>query len=723
MESIDIERKREMEGYLLALDAGGTMTDTFLMDGEGNFVVGKALTDREDESRSYLESVEDAAVFRGISLQECHQRALSSIYAGTGMLNLLLTRGGRKVGILTTRGNEHIGWIERGLTWLELPAEDVMHQVLHEHPPALVEPRLIKGATERIGGGSYYGKSHLPPGEVLVPLREEDVRAAVRELLAEGVEVIGILFLYSYLNPAHEQRAAELAREEIRKAGREIPVILSYDVSPVIKENQRFKSLLLECYAAEPTRKQLERVESAARAQGYPYSLMTLLSYGGVVSIRHPRLYETVISGPIGGLMGGKAIAELIGRQNLICCDMGGTSFDVGLIVQGKIGIHKEPDFAGHRLALPMVSIDSIGAGAGMAIHLDEQFQRITLGPESAGAEVGLCYQYPLPTVSDINLILGYLNEEYFLGGKVKLDKPRALEGVEKRLARPLGMDVYQLGNQILELLHSQMKDVIYAKLLSRGYNPAEYALLVYGGSGPMHLWGISEGLGFGEVLTLPWAAAFSAFGIAASEYLHRYHKGVVCLYDPAMDAPTKLEASRPLNQGWRELEEKARADFGEEGISPERVAFRYGVYARYLGQIESFEVPLSLGRVERPEEMDRVIAEFEAAYAAVYPKAARYPQSGYFISEVFLEAVAERTRPHIPRYPLSSPSPKEGYKGRRRVYHAGRWETFELWEMDRLAAGNEIQGPAIVEHPMTTLVVPPGRRAAFDEHRLIWYR
>ncbi|MDP6560652.1 MAG: hydantoinase/oxoprolinase family protein, partial [Candidatus Binatia bacterium] len=331
--------------------------------------------------------------------------------------------------------------------------------------------------------------------------------------------------------------------------------------------------------------------------------------------------------------------------------------------------------------------------------------------------------KYSLPTVSDIDLILGYLNEEYFLGGKVELDKGQALKEVEDRLARPLGLNVYELGSRILDLLHSQMKDLIYAKLLSRGYNPAEYTLLVYGGSGPLHMWGTCEGLGFREILTLPWAAAFSAFGIAASEYLHRYHKGVVSLYSPSQDTTAKLETAKPLNKGWRELEEKALTDFREEGISTDRIAFRYGVYARYLGQIDSFEVPLSLGQIENPEDMDQVIAEFEMAYTAIYPKAARYPQSGYFISEVFLEAVADRTRPHIPRYPLSPPSPKNGYKGRRQVYHLDRWEDFSIWEMDQLAAGNEIEGPAIIEHPMTTLVIPPEKKVVFDEHRLIRYQ
>lgn len=208
-----------MTGYLLALDAGGTMADTFLMDEKGNFVVGKALTNTASESISYLDSIRDAAGFLALSVQEVHQKALASIYAGAGMLNIILTQSGKKVGILTTRGNEHISLIERGLTWLGLSPEDIIHSVLHEHPPALIEFKNIKGITERIGGGSYYGNSHLPPGQIILPLREEEVRVAVRELLAGGMEVLGILFLYSYLNPVHELRTAEIEREEIRKGG------------------------------------------------------------------------------------------------------------------------------------------------------------------------------------------------------------------------------------------------------------------------------------------------------------------------------------------------------------------------------------------------------------------------------------------------------------------------------------------------------------------------
>ncbi len=205
--------EKKEKGFLVALDAGGTMTDTFLIDEEGQFNLGKALTNREDEFKSYLASVADAAGFRGIGIREVHEQAVSIVYTGTSMVNILHNRNGMKVGLLVTRGFEHIAHMERGLTWLALSYEDTMHYALHEHTPPLVDINLVKGVAERIKGPTYYVGCHLPPEAVVVPLSEEDVRKGTEELLDGGVEVIGILFLHSYVDPVHERRAAEIARD------------------------------------------------------------------------------------------------------------------------------------------------------------------------------------------------------------------------------------------------------------------------------------------------------------------------------------------------------------------------------------------------------------------------------------------------------------------------------------------------------------------------------
>jgi len=710
--------------YLLALDAGGTMTDTLLVSEEGEFVLGKSLTNRQNEAISYLDSVGDAAGYWDMTSADIHQRALSSTYTGTSMLNILLTRTGKKVGLLLTRGQGHMPINERGFTWIGQSYEDLVHMALHEHTPWLVQPRHIKEVAERISVGSPYMGSHYMPGKVVIPLVEDDVVRGVNELLDEGVESIGILTLASYINPVHEKRIAEITRQMVKERGLDVQVVASHEICPVANENERLKTLLIQCSVAEAGRAELFRVEEAAKKEGYKHELLTLLSYGAAATIRYPRLCEAVISGPVGGLLGSKVVTDLLGQPNAICCDLGGTSFDVGLIAAGLMPVNKEPDFAGHRLRLPMVSMNSIGAGTGTVIRADGVTKRITLGPDSAGSAVGTSYTYPDITVGDIDVVLGYLDPDYFLGGKVKLNKERALQMLQERLADPLGQNVYEVSSKVLDLLHSQMCDHINAMLLSKGLNPADFLLTAYGGSGPLHAWGLDRGLPLGGILMVPWAAAFSAFGCAAAEYFHRYDKAVTFFYVPSMPEAVKLYQGSVLTQAWQDMEQLAFTELEAEGIVRESVRFRYGISARYIGQVSTWEAPVDNGRVESMEDLDAVLGSFEKMYTTIYPIAARFPEIGYQITEVYLEAVADRINPVIPKFDLKGAKPSDNAtKGQRQAYMDGKWIDFDIWEMDALEAGNRVDGPSIIEHPMTTLVIPPENYVEFDEHRFIWYR
>ncbi|OGO02332.1 MAG: hypothetical protein A2Y72_06300 [Chloroflexi bacterium RBG_13_53_26] len=715
---------RTEKRYLLALDAGGTMTDTFAVDEKGQFVLGKSLTNHQNEAASYIASVADAAEDWGTTSSELHKKAISSTYTGTSMLNILLTQRGSRIGLLITRGFSHMPIMERGLTWIGQSYEDILHQQLHEHTPWLVQPEHVKEVTERISVGSFYMAHHYMPGQIVIPLIEEEARQGVKELLDEGVEVIGILTIGSYVNPMHEKRIAEIALEMTKQRGVDIPVVASYELCSVPNENERLKTLLIQCYAAETARRSLLNVEAAAKKDGYEYELLTLLAYGGAATIRYPKLCEAVISGPTGGLLGGKFMADFTGLRNMLCCDLGGTTFDAGLIAAGLIPVNKSPDFAGHRLRLPMVSIDSIGAGTGTVIHVDAVTKRIILGPESAGSAVGTCYTYPDITIGDIDLILGFLNEDYFLGGKVKLNRKKALQMLEERLAKPLGQDIYEVSSKVLELLHAHMCDHLSSMLLSKGLNPAEFTLLVYGGSGPLHLWGLGRGLTVGGIMTVPWAAAFSAFGCAAAEYFHRYDKAVTFFLTPDMEEAIKMYQGMGLSAAWQELEERGYEELEKEGIAREKVHFRYGVSARYIGQMSAWEAPVQKGRVESVEDLNNVVGSFERVYTTIYPAAARFPEAGYQITEVYVEAVAEKIKPMTLKYTLKDKkAPQKASKGQRDAYIDGKWLKFDIWEMDLLEAGNRIDGPAIIEHPMTTLVIPPQNYVDFDEHRFIWYK
>ncbi|MBI4697124.1 MAG: hydantoinase/oxoprolinase family protein [Gammaproteobacteria bacterium] len=709
--------------FILALDAGGTMTDTILVKGDGSFTIGKSLTNREDEASSYSESVADAALQIGLDSRTVHTNTSVSIYAGTGMLNTILTGTGRKVGLLVTRGFEHITIVEGGLTYLGQTQAEILHQQLHEHTRPLVDPRNVLGVAERICGGSYFSGSHRAPGEELVPLNEDDVRRHTQTLIDRGCEVIGILFINSFIAPKHEHRAKAVAEEVVAKSDRRLPIVCSSDVAPVSRENNRVKSLLFQCFAAELTREALLAVEGAAREDGYNGRLLTLLSYGGAVNVEYQRLYETMVSGPIGGLMGAQIVANKLALRNVVTADMGGTSFDVGLLVDGRLGLRKDADFAGHRLALPMVALDSVGSGAGSAVWIDE-YRRLHVGPDSAGAKVGSCFKYDKLTVTDVNVALGYVDPSYFLGGKIALDRDKALKALEETVAKPLGIDVYEAGRGILDVVNTQMRDLALAMMTSKGYDPREFTMICYGGAGPVHMWGFTDGIPFEDVITMPWAAGFSAFGAAGAEYMHRYHRGFVELVPNGMAHDDKQALADRLDAVFRGLEEDARNEMSAEGVDVRHLTFRYGVYARYIGQLESFDTVLDFGHLKRAEDVDRLVDAFEDMYTKVYPVGARFPQAGYSITEVYLQAVAPKPQPDMREYPLSNHEPAAAaFVGERDVYHAGRWVPFKVWQMGELTAGNVVNGPAIIRDPMTTVVVPPGKRIEIDRFLCLHYR
>jgi N-methylhydantoinase A len=701
------------------------MTDTFVADREGNFWIGKALTCPDEEYKSYMSSVGDAAESIGMPREELHKAAAESIYTGTTMLNLLLTQKGLKVGLLTTKGFKDDWWLERGLTWLGKGYEGQMHIALHEHTPRLSHYSRVRTVTERILGPSWYIGCHEPPGTILFPMKDEEVEKAVGELLDEGVEVIGILFLHSYINPIHELRAAEIARRIVKERGSDVDVIASYDICPQSFHNERLKTLLLQCYCSIPAARHLYKIDQAAKNDGFKYGLETFLSYGATVGINYPRMVEAVISGPTGGLTGGyKLLHELKNIDNIVCCDLGGTTFDVGIIARGQLPIEREPEFAGHKIRIPMLDIDSIGQGTGMAVHVDANLRKVHLGPESAGSRYGTSLDYPIITIGDIDVALGYISPDYFLGGKVKLNRDKALEELDKQLARPLGMDLYKAAAGVLEMMHSSLREHILSCVLSIGHRPEDYTLLVYGGSGPLHLWGMETAPSFGSICTVPWAGAFSAFGIAMSDYFYRRDKTVDCVLPTEAPNEVKLAMAQSiLNSGWQELESGLMADFKMMGITREDVEFHYKAAGRYLGQMHSWEFPVNKGRIENMEDLGDIIDSFESVYLSIYPRAARFPEAGYAITEITCEAYAKRAKPAIKAERLRSTSPSvNAFKESRQVYYDGQWMNYKILEMDLLEPGNQVDGPAIIEHTMTTLVVPPARYIKMDGHRVIWY-
>lgn len=710
--------------YIVAEDAGGSMTDCFLVDTDGTFSTGKFLTNSEDEALSYMGSLNDAASKIGLTTEEVHKDAQSCTYTGTSMLNTLVTQSGSKVGMIVTRGFADLPFIERGLTWINQSYEDILHQQLHEHTPWLVRPENIREVSERMGIGSYYMEHHSFPGTVMIPLNEDEVNQAVDELLDSDIEVMAVLCIGSFANPAHENRIQEIAKEKIAKIGKDIPVITSNEMCAVANETARMKTLLIQCYIMEVARKMLLHVEASAQKQGYVRDLQTLLGYGAAATVHYQRLVEATVSGPVGGLLGGKFIADYLDEPNVVCWDLGCTTCDVGLIAGGLLPVNKEPEFAAHKLRMPMIAIDCLGAGCSHVVHADPASGRITIGPDSVKADLGTMYNSDEITIGDIDLTLGYVNPDYYLGGTMTVNAERAKDELTKRVAEPLNQDLYEISFEILNLLHDKVTNHINGVLMSRGLNPAEFTLLVYGAAGPLHLWGVARGIEFKEVIVVPWSAVFSSFGVAAADYFHRYDKAITFFYTPVMPDDVKLMMGAGLSQNWQELEERGYQDFEAEGIPRDKVSFRYGISCRYIGQMSNWELPTPVGRGDTLEQLEQIIQAFEETYTNIYPSGARFPESGYQITEIYLEAVADRPKPIMQKYEMEGPEPPEdSIKGKRKAYFDGEWKEFVIYEQEKLKAGNRVDGPAIIEHTQTTTLIPPENYLEFDENRFMHYK
>ncbi|MCH8949908.1 MAG: hydantoinase/oxoprolinase family protein, partial [Chloroflexi bacterium] len=376
-----------MSRYLIACDAGGTMTDVIIVDEEGKFVIGKAPTTPNDESIGFLESLDEALGYWNLAQnrKEVCGNAETAIYTGTSMLNTLLNLSGLKTGLIVTRGFEDIIVQGRGSqTFIGYEWSEISHMQYRKHREPLIPRAYTRGVTERIDMF----------GQPVIPMYEHEVERGVRELLEDGIESLAILFLHSFTNPAHEVRAGEIARDVMKEMGRTVPLVLSSEVAPIAREVSRANATVIQAYAAEPSRKQLFNIEEKLVEIGYEHSLKTVLCYGGVTNIRYKRLFETVMSGPVGGIMGGQHLANTVGGlENLVCADMGGTSFDAGCITAGILPIDREPPFQKMYVNVPMLDIRSIGAGTGTYIRLDPQTNRLKLGPDSEGGTPGPVFQ------------------------------------------------------------------------------------------------------------------------------------------------------------------------------------------------------------------------------------------------------------------------------------------------------------------------------------------
>jgi N-methylhydantoinase A len=687
--------------YVVAVDSGGTFSDCVVIDATGRVTTGKAPSTPDDFSAGVLDSIESAAGELGLTAGDLLARAILFAHGTTVATNALLERKGSPSGLITTAGHEDAILIGRTFQKVAGLTEDEMTQVARLRKPAPVIARpMIAGVHERVDSA----------GEVVVPINMDSVEQAVDTLLERGAESIGVSLLWSFLNPDHERAIGDFLRDRHP----DLPVTLSSDLAPVIREYERGITVAINAYLVTRTGQYLGRLADRIEGAGYTRQPVVMQSSGGVTAIARARdrAVNLITSGPAGGVIAAKSLAERLGHDNVITTDVGGTSFDVGMIVDGQPLFEEAPVFGGFQLVVPMIGVATIGAGGGSIAWVDSATGLLHVGPQSAGAMPGpVCYGRggTEPTVTDANVVLGRVNPDYFLGGRSRLDAGAAEDAIRARVAEPLGIGVAEGALAVLRIAEAHMADLVRRVSIERGYDPRRFYIYAFGGAGPAHAGAYGSGLGAKGVIVPLTASEFSAFGIATADLL-----AVAELSEPHY-APFNMDRIREI---YDELERRATDELAANGVATEAAVFEKFMRIKYRGQVNELRTPLpALTDSDAP-----IITAFEDLYAARYGADAGYRQAGIQALTYMVHASGGLNVPSLVPEARSDETPvAEALAGTRPVTYStdGPIET-PIYRSLGLRHGNLIQGPAIIEAPTTTIVVHPDQQAAVDAYRNI---
>lgn len=671
--------------HVVGVDIGGTFTDFMLYDTESRSVhVHKVRSTPHDPGRAMISGLIELCSLAGVKPAE-----IGAVFHGTTIAtNAVLEHRGATVGMVTTRGFRdivHIGRHQRPQHY------SIMQDIPWQARP-FVKRRHRHEVTERI----------VPPtGEVLEPLNEGEVRAAARALREAAVESVAICFLFSYLNPRHEQRAAEIVAEEIPRAF----VTSSADIFPQFREFERFTTACMNAFVGPATSSYLERLTAALAAESVRGKLHVMMSNGGVASAetaaRKP--VTLLLSGPAAGVLGGLWAGETSGRRRLITFDVGGTSADIGIVTERGISEASARDtgVAGYPLLVPMIDIHTIGAGGGSVAYVDVG-GAFRVGPRSAGAFPGpAAYGQggEEPTLTDANVVLGRIDPDRFLGGEMRLDSELAVAAVQ-RLAETLGLSLLEAAEGIVTIANANMSGAIRSRTVQKGHDPREFALVAFGGAGPMQAAEIAESLAIPEVLVPPHPGITSAMGLLTSDLKYDQMR-TVFMTEGAIDAER-------LDRELADAVEELRGRLREDGVADDEIEIAAGLDCRYVGQGYELRIPLPEGQLT-PDALE----EFHRLHEQEYGHAFRDP-----IEIVNLDVTAYGKRPRV-EHVLSAQNGRDPLLGEgesvfRRNGSLTSYST-RYYQRSLLPVGESLDGPAVIFQRDATTVVPPGWTARAD--------
>lgn len=677
--------------YRIAIDVGGTFTDCLvLQESTGEVRQFKAPTTPVDPSIGLMDALKKASAAYELTIESFVAQVGLLIHGTTLATNTLIKKDGATTGMVTTRDFADVIEIRRGYKNVRTS----MYNVFVPPYEPLVPRRRRLEVTER----STY------EGEIVTDLNEADVRRAAEQLRADGVESVAICFLHSYAAPQNECRAQEIVQEILPDAH----VATSHDILPVWREWERFSTTVVSAYVGPVVERYLEALERRLQDNGFDGTLLMMLSDGLVETVDRCRKRAVYLigSGPAAAPAAAIYAGETAGQSNVLSFDMGGTSIDIGVIMDAEVPTTTENWAGDERVGIKMVDIHSAGAGGGSIAWIDS-LGLLRVGPQSAGSDPGpACYGNggTLPTTTDADVLLGFVDPDYFLGGEITLDRSKAEEAVRVEIAEPLGMTETEGAQAILTAVSSFMADQISEVFTSRGLDVRDIAIVAGGGAGPVHAAFIAERLRVPTVIVPSVAATFSAFGMFAMDIGRNYARSYI-----ASAAEADLGRITDLFQ---QMEEEAAEGLKDMGAQSGAVEFVRTVAMRYIGQFSEVEVAFPLGEVTN-ESLDEAVANFHRRHEELYTF--EMPWKGTELLTFYLKATVQKARFELREAEEGSPDSSSAQKSIRECIFNGVPAETPVYDGSLLRSGNRFEGPAIVEEPKTTIVVPPAFTCEVD--------
>jgi N-methylhydantoinase A/oxoprolinase/acetone carboxylase beta subunit len=696
------------------IDVGGTFTDLVLNFG-GKALIQKVPTTPYDLSVCFSRVIEEGASALGMKMEDLLPAIDMIRYSTTIAMNRLIEKKGPRLGLITTEGHEDVVLIGRGAQWIDgTRVAERRNLAVQKKPDPLVPRDMIVGVKERIDSR----------GQVIRPLDENDVREKVRYLVGQGARGFVVSLLWGFLNPLHERRVKEIIRDEYKEFHiGYLPVVLAGQVVGKLGEYERTLAAILDAYLQRSMQIELSAMWDRLRERGYRKPLLMIQSSGGIAEVFRTTACRTFNSGPVSGLMGAHHIAQSLGYQNVVMTDMGGTSFDVGLIVKDSVRSYDfRPIIDRWMVGITMIKTLSVGAGGGSIASVSPLLQNsVQVGPRSAGSMPGpACFNLggTEPTVTDADVALGYINPDYYSGGRTRLEKSRAIQAIRDKIARPLGISVEEAAVIIRKIVNGNMASAIMKEVHLRGYSPEDFILFVAGGAGATHAAGYKGDIP--KAVMFPFSPVFCAYGSSTMDIMHVNEVSKkLTLMSPGTQEFTGDYAS--FNDAVEGLLDQARRDLTGDGLDPAAASFVLELDMFYGGQ---FHVKRTLSprlSLHEPEDIRAICEAFKKEFSEAFSPFVVNPEGGVFVESFILKAIVPTPKVELAQMPLEGHDPSAAKKGQRPVFwpEVMDYQETPTFAYELLRPGNRLDGPVVIEGQYTTIVVPPAMQFAIDERGL----